>query len=117
LDIDPLTFHYHVHSALDIIEERINPSKRLLSSSTSQSQLAPSGSSTFLSSSLTSSSLATPTHPPSNPQSDLYLGCLFSIEEYRIFGYITNTKIKFVTILYDAQREISLNSVSAYYKP
>ena len=30
---------------------------------------------------------------------DLYLGLLYSTEHQRIFGYVTNTKIKFVIIV------------------
>ena len=29
---------------------------------------------------------------------DLYLGQLYPNEDYRIFGYVTNTKIKFVVL-------------------
>eukprot|EP00088_Acartia_fossae_P054824 TRINITY_DN632_c0_g1_i1.p1 TRINITY_DN632_c0_g1~~TRINITY_DN632_c0_g1_i1.p1 ORF type:complete len:141 (+),score=9.83 TRINITY_DN632_c0_g1_i1:43-465(+) len=34
-----------------------------------------------------------------NDHRDLYLGLLYSTEHQRIFGYVTNTKIKFVIIV------------------
>mmetsp|Transcript_17466 Transcript_17466/g.23009 ORF Transcript_17466/g.23009 Transcript_17466/m.23009 type:complete len:148 (-) Transcript_17466:110-553(-) len=33
---------------------------------------------------------------------DMYIGHLCPIEEYRVFGYITNTNIKFIAVLEDS---------------
>lgn len=30
---------------------------------------------------------------------DMYLGVLFSMEDLSVYGYMTNTKIKFITVL------------------
>ncbi|KAF8980996.1 hypothetical protein BGZ46_003370, partial [Entomortierella lignicola] len=30
---------------------------------------------------------------------DMYLGALFSMEDLSVYGYMTNTKIKFITVL------------------
>lgn len=39
---------------------------------------------------------------------DLSLGLLFSVEEYRVYGYITNTKVKFVVVLQDCSQDVNL---------
>lgn len=39
---------------------------------------------------------------------DLYLGHLFTVEDYKIYGYITNTKVKFVVILQDCSQEVNM---------
>ena len=79
---DPsLKFHYHVHTSLDVIEERVNPHRRVVGAALSNAAAA----------------------------GELYLGQLFSVEEYRLFGYITNTKIKFVVVVHEtAAADISL---------
>ncbi|XP_014243108.1 trafficking protein particle complex subunit 2-like protein [Cimex lectularius] len=56
---EELDFHYKVHMSLDIIQEKLQPEKRV---------------------------------------EDLYLGLLYSTEEHRLYGYVTNTKIKFVVV-------------------
>jgi hypothetical protein len=44
-------------------------------------------------------------------QSDPYLGLLFTVEEYKVYGYITNTKIKFVVVLQDCSQEVNMKQV------
>eukprot|EP01006_Ploeotia_vitrea_P035565 TRINITY_DN65896_c8_g1_i1.p2 TRINITY_DN65896_c8_g1~~TRINITY_DN65896_c8_g1_i1.p2 ORF type:complete len:132 (-),score=37.57 TRINITY_DN65896_c8_g1_i1:119-514(-) len=37
----------------------------------------------------------------SNPSArELFLGLLFSVEDFRVFGYVTNTNVKFVIVTY-----------------
>ncbi|KAJ6642260.1 Trafficking protein particle complex subunit 2-like protein [Pseudolycoriella hygida] len=36
---------------------------------------------------------------PSQDSRDLYLGLLYSTESHKIYGYITNTKIKFIIVI------------------
>ena len=42
---------------------------------------------------------------------DLYLGLLFAVEEYKVFGYITNTKIKFVAVIQETAGDVNLRQV------
>ena len=45
---------------------------------------------------------------------DLYLGLLYTTEEYKIYGYATNTKIKFIIVLPSsnvAQRENDIKMI------
>nr|CAG4712221.1 unnamed protein product [Naegleria fowleri] len=60
---DPLKYHYIAHTALDIVEEKINNRKT------------------------------------TNTQNDMYLGLLFPTEIYKVFGYITNSDVKFLLII------------------
>jgi len=39
---------------------------------------------------------------------DLYLGLLFGIEEYKVYGYMTNSKVKLVAILQDCTQEVNM---------
>jgi len=59
-----VVFHYIVHTSLDVIEEKC------------LSSTAPSAVKT------------------SDPPRDLYLGILYSTEQYKVFGYVTNTSVK-----------------------
>lgn len=59
---DPLFYHFKVHAALDVIEEKT--SKR------------------------TGAIAGGPEH------SEQYLGLLYPMENHRMYGYVTNTKIK-----------------------
>lgn len=46
---------------------------------------------------------------------ELYLGMLYSLETYKIYGYVTNTKIKFIIIVDStnmALRDNEIRSVS-----
>ncbi|THD19262.1 Trafficking protein particle complex subunit 2 protein [Fasciola hepatica] len=62
---DPLFYHFKVHAALDVIEEKT--SKR-------------------------------PSTTAGSEHSEQYLGLLYPMENHRMYGYVTNTKIKFVII-------------------
>eukprot|EP01113_Clastostelium_recurvatum_P042877 TRINITY_DN6995_c0_g1_i2.p1 TRINITY_DN6995_c0_g1~~TRINITY_DN6995_c0_g1_i2.p1 ORF type:complete len:139 (+),score=35.94 TRINITY_DN6995_c0_g1_i2:31-447(+) len=58
---EPLKFHYIVHSALDVVEEKSTAKK--------------------------------------GASLDLYLGMLYPTEDYRVYGYTTNSKIKFIIVV------------------
>ncbi|XP_020299251.1 trafficking protein particle complex subunit 2-like protein [Pseudomyrmex gracilis] len=47
---------------------------------------------------------------------DLYLGLLFATEEYKIYGYATNTKIKFVIVLQSSNISLRDNEVKMMFK-
>ncbi|KAL0111303.1 hypothetical protein PUN28_012899 [Cardiocondyla obscurior] len=47
---------------------------------------------------------------------DLYLGLLFATEEYKIYGYATNTKIKFVIVLQSSNVSIRDNEIKTTFK-
>ena len=36
-----------------------------------------------------------------NSKDDMYLGFLGPIEDYKVYGYVTNTSVKFVVVLQD----------------
>ncbi len=63
------SFHYVVHTSLDVIEEKCH-------SSNPQS---------------------VPGAKPQDPPRELYLGILYSTEQHKVFGYETNSKIKFIS--------------------
>ena len=42
---------------------------------------------------------------------DLYLGQLFAVEDYKVFGYITNSKIKFIVVIQDTAGDVNLRQV------
>ena len=70
-----VAFHYILHTSLDVIDER-----------TQLSPLAPTA--------------ANPGAKTSaEPLRDLYLGVLYSTEQHKVFGYVTNTNVKFVIIV------------------
>ena len=60
-----VSFHYIIHTSLDVVDEK-----------TLNSTIIPSS--------------ARPTEPPR----DLYLGLLYSTEQHKVFGYVTNTNIR-----------------------
>ncbi|XP_015609099.1 trafficking protein particle complex subunit 2-like protein isoform X2 [Cephus cinctus] len=47
---------------------------------------------------------------------ELFLGLLFSAEDHKIFGYATNTKIKFVVILQSTNTLLRDNEVRTIFK-
>uniref|UniRef100_T1HFW4 Trafficking protein particle complex subunit 2-like protein n=3 Tax=Rhodnius TaxID=13248 RepID=T1HFW4_RHOPR len=76
-----LEFHFKVHSALDIIEEK-----------------------------LTTVAKAT------NDIRDSYLGLLYATEEHKIFGYVTNTKIKIIIAVDANQNILRDNDIRAMFR-
>ncbi len=63
------SFHYVVHTSLDVIEEKC----------------------------LTNNPQSIPGSKPQEPPRELYLGVLYSTEQYKVFGYETNSKVKFIS--------------------
>ncbi|XP_012269750.2 trafficking protein particle complex subunit 2-like protein [Athalia rosae] len=47
---------------------------------------------------------------------ELFLGLLFSTEEYKIFGYATNTKIKFIVVLQSTNASLRDNEVRTMFR-
>mmetsp|Transcript_10583 Transcript_10583/g.20079 ORF Transcript_10583/g.20079 Transcript_10583/m.20079 type:complete len:159 (+) Transcript_10583:96-572(+) len=80
---DTTHLHYIVHCALDVVDERLRPSYAS----------NPSASSASAPSSLDGTRGA--------PTSDPYLGMLYPTEDYRVYGYVTNTNVKFMLVLED----------------
>ncbi|KAJ1519735.1 hypothetical protein ONE63_004991 [Megalurothrips usitatus] len=76
-----LQFHYKVHTALDVVEEKL--------------------------------SLAGKSNCDVR---ELYLGLLHSTEEHKIFGYVTNTKIKFIVIVEAANTTLRDNEVRTMFR-
>ena len=95
-----LKFHYHVHTSLDVIEEKVNPNRRAAAAAAAAA--------------LHSTPAAAQSGGGSSGGSgELYLGQLFSVEEYKVFGYITNTKIKLVAVIHETAGDVSLRQVSS----
>jgi len=47
---------------------------------------------------------------------ELYLGLLYSTEQHRVFGYATNTKIKFVIVVEAANVSIRDNEIRSMFR-
>ncbi|XP_001603539.1 trafficking protein particle complex subunit 2-like protein [Nasonia vitripennis] len=47
---------------------------------------------------------------------ELFLGMLYSTEEYKIFGYATNTKIKFIIVLQSSNATLRDNEVRMMFR-
>ena len=73
---DQLRFHFIVHTALDFVEEKV-ATQRQQTSTPSAPQPAAAGTS----------------------KHDSYLGLLYPIEELRVYGYLTNCRIKLIAVL------------------
>ncbi|OQR81497.1 trafficking protein particle complex subunit 2 [Thraustotheca clavata] len=73
---DDLSFHYIVHISLDIIEEKgMIRSDRKVDSCVIVVKLS---------------------------KDDMYLGFLGPVEDYRVYGYVTNTLVKIIVVVQDA---------------
>ncbi len=81
-----VVFHYIVHTSLDVIEEKCL-------SSTSPSAVKTS-----------------------DPPRDLYLGILYSTEQYKVFGYVTNTSVKFIIIVEATNTNIRDNEIRQMFR-
>lgn len=47
---------------------------------------------------------------------ELYLGQLYSTETYKIFGYVTNTKVKFIIVINSSSTTLRDNEVRTMFK-
>ncbi|CAL8095529.1 unnamed protein product [Orchesella dallaii] len=100
-----LQYNFIVSSALDIIEERA-----LVGSSASgykgNPSLHPSASGGAVGS-IDGQQLAT---------RELYLGALTAREEYKVYGYMTNTKIKFVIVIEETSIPLRENDIRTMFR-
>ena len=83
--VDPaqeLTFHYSLHTSLDVIEEKLSASSKAAGSD----------------------------------QRELYLGALNSSEHQKVFGYVTNTRIKFVIIVDSSNTSLRDNETRQMFR-
>ncbi|CAB3365983.1 trafficking protein particle complex subunit 2-like protein [Cloeon dipterum] len=76
-----LDFHYKVHNALDVVEEKMSANGKA-----------------------------------SGDIRELYLGLLNSTDDHKIFGYVTNTKIKFVIVTESANTSLRDNEVRMMFR-
>ena len=77
-----LTFHYSLHTSLDVIEEKLSASNKAAGSN----------------------------------QRELYLGALNSSEHQKVFGYVTNTRIKFVIIVDSSNTSLRDNETRQMFR-
>ncbi|KAL1521337.1 hypothetical protein AB1Y20_021004 [Prymnesium parvum] len=68
-----LRFHFIVHTALDFVEDKIAAQRNAAQGSSSSS----------------------------GPKLDPYLGLLYPIEDLRVYGYASTSKVKFIAVLDD----------------
>lgn len=88
-----LAFHYIVHASLDVIEEKWNNSP--------------------------GSHLATGTPGRTgNTEAprELYLGLLYSTEQHKVFGYVTNTNIKFIIVVEASNASLRDNEIRQMFR-
>uniref|UniRef100_A0A1B6CAV6 Trafficking protein particle complex subunit n=1 Tax=Clastoptera arizonana TaxID=38151 RepID=A0A1B6CAV6_9HEMI len=76
-----LQFHYKIHTALDIVEEKLSSASK------------------------TSGDLR-----------ELLLGLLYSTEELKIFGYVTNTRVKFIIAVDSTNTLLRDNEVRSMFR-
>lgn len=79
-----LTFHYSLHTSLDVVEEKVTQSNT--------------------------------NNKGSNDNRELYLGSLYSTEHQKVFGYVTNTKIKFVIIVDSSSTSLRDNETRQMFR-
>lgn len=85
-----VAFHYILHTSLDVIDER-----------TQHTSVAPTANSGG---------------KPVEPLRDLYLGVLYSTEQHKVFGYVTNTNVKFVIIVDASNTNIRDNEIRQMFR-
>ncbi len=85
-----LTDHYSLHQSLDVIDEKNN----LASASSSSSKGGH--------------------HHQSGRE--LYLGTLFTTEKKKVFGYVTNTRIKFVIVVDASNTSLRDNEIRQMFR-
>jgi len=90
--INELQYHFIVSSALDIIEERVQSSNK---------SILPGGLSNPVASEMTR---------------ELYLGVLTAQEDYKVYGYTTNTKIKFVIVIEETSTPLRENDIRMMFR-
>ena len=82
-----VSFHYIVHTSLDVVDEKLQNSNNLVAPSVKQAA-----------------------------SSDLYLGLLYSTEQHKVYGYVTNTSIKFILIVEASNTNIRDNEIRQMFR-
>ncbi|XP_031561998.1 trafficking protein particle complex subunit 2-like protein [Actinia tenebrosa] len=52
----------------------------------------------------------------SNDPRELYLGLLYPTEDYKVYGYVTNTKVKFVVVVETANTSLRDNEIRTMFR-
>ena len=91
-----LSFHYVVHTSIDVIEEKCNISSTPGVAKTSAVGVTP--------------------NPALDQARDLYLGVLYSTEAHKVYGFVTNTKIKFIVIVESSNTTIRDNEIRQMFR-
>ena len=91
-----LSFHYVVHTSIDVIEEKCNLSNTPGVSKTSAATV--------------------PGNSALDQARDLYLGVLYSTEAHKVFGFVTNTKIKFIIIVDSSNTTLRDNEIRQMFR-
>jgi len=52
----------------------------------------------------------------SNDPRELYLGLLYPTEDYKVYGYVTNSKIKFVVVVESANTALRDNEIRTMFR-
>ncbi|XP_022193784.1 trafficking protein particle complex subunit 2-like protein isoform X1 [Nilaparvata lugens] len=60
--------------------------------------------------------LAAPAGKNLNDQKELYLGLLFSTENHKIFGYVTNTRVKLIVVVESTNTSLRDNEVRTMFR-
>jgi len=86
-----LQYHFIVSSALDIVEERVQLS--------ATKQIPVSGSSNV-----------------GEITRELYLGALTAQEDYKVFGYMTNTRVKLIIVVEESSIPVRENDIRMMFR-
>ncbi|XP_004345389.1 hypothetical protein CAOG_05799 [Capsaspora owczarzaki ATCC 30864] len=73
-----LKYHYIVHTALDVVEEKVTTITKVAS--------------------------------------ELYLGLLYPAEEYKVYGYVTNTRVKLIAVWEEGNPALREMDVRSFFR-
>lgn len=77
---DQLRFHFIVHTALDFVEEKVAAQQQATQQHAAGAAAGAAGS-----------------------KNEPYLGLLYPIEELRVYGYLSNSRVKLIAVLDDEE--------------
>ena len=89
-----LADQYALHTSLDVVEEKTAPATAAAGSATGSAAARKAG----------------------EPTRELYLGSLFSTEKQKVFGYVTNTRIKFIVIVDASNTALRDNEIRQMFR-
>ena len=92
-----LSFHYVVHTSIDVIEEKCN-----ISNTPGVAKTSAGG--------------VTTNTGVLEQARDLYLGILYSTEAHKVYGFVTNTKIKFIVIIDSSNTSLRDNEIRQMFR-